>query len=213
MPATDILGKIGEKVGTEFSDLKVSLGNIYSTQVSLGNLASTVSTNTGNISTNTGNISTNTSNITNLQNASSSYATKVSLGQTRVSISNMLDGTTAFSDLSALRASIGDLTVTGTTTTLNTQTVEIEDNIIEVNLAPTTGNETAQTGGIQVNRGTGNDKAKLIWNDTTSQFQFKLGAGDASIEKVKVPSGSAIVINNVSLGNYSSFETQFNANK
>jgi len=213
MPATDILGKIGEKVGTEFSDLKVSLGNIYSTQVSLGNLASTVSTNTGNISTNTGNISTNTSNITSLQNASSSYATKVSLGQTRVSISNMLDGTTAFSDLSALRASIGDLTVTGTTTTLNTQTVEIEDNIIEVNLAPTTGNETAQTGGIQVNRGTGNDKAKLIWNDTTSQFQFKLGAGDASIEKVKVPSGSAIVINNVSLGNYSSFETQFNANK
>ncbi len=213
MPATDILGKIGEKVGTEFSDLKVSLGNIYSTQVSLGNLASTVSTNTGNISTNTGNISTNTSNITNLQNASSSYATKVSLGQTRVSISNMLDGTTAFSDLSALRASIGDLTVTGTTTTLNTQTVEIGDNIIEVNLAPTTGNETAQTGGIQVNRGTGNDKAKLIWNDTTSQFQFKLGTGDASIEKVKVPSGSAIVINNVSLGNYSSFETQFNANK
>lgn len=213
MPATDILGKIGEKVGTEFSNLKVSLGNIYSTKVSLGNLASTVSTNSGNISTNTGNISTNTNNITNLQNASSSYATKVSLGQTRTSIANMLDGTTVFSDLSALRASIGDLTVTGTTTTLNTQTVEIEDNIIEVNLAPTTGNETAQTGGIQVNRGSGNDKAKLIWNDTASQFQFKLGTGDANIEKVKVPSGSAIVINNVSLGNYASFETEFNANK
>jgi hypothetical protein len=213
MPATDILGKIGEKVGTEFSNLKVSLGNIYSTQVSLGNLASTVSTNTGNISTNTGNISTNTGNITNLQNASSSYATKVSLGQTRTSIANILNGSTVFSDLSATRAEIGDLTVTGTTTTLNTQTVEIEDNIIEVNLAPTTGNETAQTGGIQVNRGSGNDKAKLIWNDTASQFQFKLGTGDASIEKVKVPNGSAIVINNVSLGNYASFETQFNANK
>jgi hypothetical protein len=206
MSATDILGKIGEKVGSEFNSFRVSLGNVYSTKVSLGNLASSVSTNTGDIST-------NTSNITNLQNASSSYATKVSLGQTRVSISNMLNGTTAFSDLSALRASIGDLTVTGTTTTLNTQTVEIEDNIIEVNLAPITGNETAQTGGIQVNRGSGNDKAKLIWNDTASNFQFKLGTGDANIEKVKVPSGSAIVINNVSLGNYASFETEFNANK
>ena len=213
MPATDILGKIGEKVGTEFSNLKVSLGNIYATQSALSALQGSVTTNTSNLSTIGQEVGGNTSKITNLQNASGNYATKVSLGQTRTSIANILNGTTAFSDLSALRASIGDLTVTGTTTTLNTQTVEIEDNIIEVNLAPTTGNETAQTGGIQVNRGSNNDKAKLIWNDTASQFQFKLGTGDANIEKVKVPSGSAIVINNVSLGNYASFETQFNANK
>ena len=28
MPATDILGKIGEKVGSEFNSFRVSLGNI-----------------------------------------------------------------------------------------------------------------------------------------------------------------------------------------
>ena len=74
---------------------------------------------------------------------------------------------------SALRASIRDLTVTGTTTTLITETVVIEDNIIEVNLAPTTGAETAQTGGIQVNRGDGEDKALVIWDDTNDLFSLK----------------------------------------
>ena len=272
MPATDILGKIGEKVGTEFSNLKVSLGNIYSTQVSLGNLASTVSTNTGNISTNTGNISTNTNNITNLQNASSNYATKVSLGQTRTSIANILNGSTVFSNLSATRAEIGDLTVTGTTTTLNTQTLSVEDNVIEVNLK-SDGSETAQTGGLEVNRGSSQDKAKLIWDDTLGVWKFLKGTSATKVyyanmfgaitdlpsattyhgmfahvhatgrgyyahngnwvelidknadqtlngdllfsagNAVKVANGSGIVINQVSLGNYASFETEFNANK
>lgn len=201
----DILGKIGQKVGQEIKGVKDS----YATQVSLGSLASTVSINAGNISTNTSDIATNASNITSLQNATGDYASKVSLGQTRTSIANILDGTTQFSNLSALRASIGDLTVTGTTTTLNTETVVVEDNIIEVNLTPTTGEATSQTGGIQVNRGDGQDKAQVIWNNTLSKFQFKLGTGDAEIEKVKVPNGSAILINNVSLGNYASFSNAF----
>lgn len=175
MSATDILGKIGEKVGQEFNNFGVSIANTYST--------------------------------------------KVSLGQTRVSISNILDGSTVFTDLSATRAEIGELTVTGTTTTLNTQTVEIEDNIIEVNLAPTTGNQTAQTGGIQVNRGSGQDKAQVVWNDTDDLFQLKKGSADANLdvgevnaEKIKVGSGSDITINNISLGNYATFEAEFLAN-
>ena len=50
MPATDILGKIGEKVGTEFSNLKVSLGNIYATQSALSSLQASVTANTSSIS-------------------------------------------------------------------------------------------------------------------------------------------------------------------
>ena len=208
----DILGKIGQKVGQEIKGVKDS----YATQVSLGSLASTVSINAGNISTNASNIATNASNITSLQNATGDYASKVSLGQTRTSIANMLSGSTQFTDLSALRASIGNLTVTGTTTTLNTQTVVIEDNIIEVNLVPTTGAETAQTGGIQVNRGDGEDKALVIWDDTNDLFSLKKGTvdaklnvGDVDAEKIIVPNGSAILINNVSLGNYASFSNAF----
>jgi hypothetical protein len=217
MSATDILGKIGETVGSEFNSFRVSLGNIYSTKVSLGNVAS--------------NVATNSSSISTLQSGTADFATKVSLGNaqtllnnsinlkaSKVSISNMLNGTTVFSDLSATRAEIGDLTVTGTTTTINTATLSVEDNIIEVNLQ-SDGSETAQTGGLEVNRGNGQDKAQVIWNDTSGLFQLKKGNVDADLNvgevnagKIKVGSGSDIIINNVSLGNYSSFETAFLAN-
>ncbi len=185
MSATDILGKIGEKVGGEFSSLRVSLGNLYATQVSLGNVVNTIDF--------------------------SPYATKSSLGTVQTSIANLVSGTNAFTDLKATRAEIGDLTVTGTTTTLKTQTVTVEDNIIEVNLA-SDGSETAQTGGIEVNRGENLDKAKLIWDDTAGEFKALLGtsATKLAVSEIKVPNSAGVKINNVALGDYSTFESAFN---
>jgi hypothetical protein len=185
MSATDILGKIGEKVGGEFSDLRVSLGTLYATKVSLGNVVNTIDF--------------------------TPYATKVSLGETRTSIANLVDGTSVFSDLKATRAEIGDLIVNGTTTTLNTQTLSVEDNIVEVNLQ-SDGSETAQTGGIEINRGTSNDKAKFIWDDTAGEFQTLLGANATalSVNEIKVPNSSGVKINNIALGDYSTFESAFN---
>lgn len=137
----NILGKIGKKVGEELKAFRSTSDNTYATKVSLGNLD--------------GQVSINSSAIVSLGQAI------VSLGNTsgqdyvtKVSLNNYKTGVNIFNDLSATRASIGDLTVTGTTTTLNTQTVVIEDNIIEVNLK-SDGTESAQTGGIQVNRGLG----------------------------------------------------------
>mgnify|MGYP000102931101 CR=1 FL=1 len=296
MSASDILGKIGEKVGGEFSDLRVSLGTLYATKVSLGNVVNTIDF--------------------------TPYATKVSLGETRTSIANLVDGTSVFSDLKATRAEIGDLIVNGTTTTLNTQTLSVEDNIIEVNLK-SDGSETAQTGGLEINRGqasayyneafgtnitnfsvtvnngyalsfswdnngvaetyavadtipTGSeteshigkvqaganysdastpnsslnfdfnsdgeltaidtivqtsgsgssvtrivgytnvggveDKAKFIWDDSAGEFQTLLGssATKLAVSEIKVPNSSGVKINNISLGDYSTFESAFN---
>ena len=185
MSATDILGKIGEKVGGEFSSLRVSLGNLYATQVSLGNVNSMIDF--------------------------TPYSTKVSLGQTRISIANLVDGTNAFTQLKATRAEIVDLNVTGTTTTINTATLSVEDNIIEVNLQ-SDGTETAQTGGLEVNRGISEDKAKFIWNDNSSEFQALLGSNATalSVNEIKVPNSSGVKINNIALGDYSTFESAFN---
>ena len=146
--ATDILGKIGEKVGGEFSSLRVSLGNLYATQVSLGNIGSQIdftpyATKTS-LGTTNGNVSTNSGAISGLDSSKAS----------KVSINNLVSGASAFTLLSATRADIGDLNVTGTTTTINTQTLNVKDNIIEVNLK-SDGSENAQTSGIQVNRGLG----------------------------------------------------------
>ena len=229
MPATDILGKIGEKVGTEFSNLKVSLGNIYATQSALSSLQASVTANTSSISSNATGISNNASAISaNSSNISANTSAiqgndaDITALQTKTSALATNGSSAIFSgNLNAQNLTLsGNLTVNGTTTTLNTQTVEIEDNIIEVNLAPTTGNETAQTGGLQVNRGSGQDKAQVIWDDSNDLFSLKKGTADAKLnvgdvdaEKVIVPNGSAILINQVSLGNYASFETEFNANK
>lgn len=136
---TNILGKIGKKVGEELKGFRTTSDNKYATQVSLGNTD--------------GQVSINSSAIVSLGNAIISLGN--SSGQdyvTKVSLNNYKTGVNVFTDLSATRAEIGDLTVTGTTTTLNTQTVVVEDNIIEVNLK-SDGSESAQTGGIQINRG------------------------------------------------------------
>lgn len=63
----------------------------------------------------------------------------------------------------------GDLTVNGTVTTVNTETVNIADNIITLN-----SNETgtpSQNGGIEIERGTATN-VSLIWNETTDRWSF-----------------------------------------
>lgn len=258
MAATDILGKIGEKVGTEINGLSTDIAtnttdiatnasniatntsDIATNATAISNNATDIATNASNIATNTTDIATNASNIstnaTNIATNASGIASNLSAIQSNDSDITALqtktgslatDGNSAsFSgDLSAQNLTVGgNLTVNGTTTSLNTQTLEVEDNIIEVNLVPTTGAETAQTGGLQVNRGkdvNGNvlDKALVIWDDTNDTFSLKKGSSDAKLnvgdvdaEKVSVPNGAAILINSVELGNYSSFETEFLAN-
>ena len=157
---TNILGKIGKKVGEELKGFRTTSDNKYATQVSLGNTD--------------GRVSINSSAIVSLGNAIISLGN--SSGQdyvTKVSLNNYKTGVNVFTDLSATRASIGDLTVTGTTTTLNTQTVVIEDNIIEVNLK-SDGTESAQTGGIQINRG--------LPESSLSKATFNIGAMELSVE-------------------------------
>lgn len=265
MAATDILGKIGEKVGKEFSDLKVSLGQIYATQSSLSSVSDKADANETQIGV-------NTSAIGALQSAGDSYATKVSLGGVKTSLNAIYSGDNTLAHLRAVEGTFDNLTVKGTTTTLNTATVSVEDNIIEVNLK-SDGSETAQTGGLEVNRGDGEVKAKLIWDDTLGAWKLLKGTAATKlyysnhfanltdlpsattyhgmfahvhatgrgyyahggnwvelIDKnanqtlssdllfgdgaaVKVANGSGITINNVSLGNYSSFETNFLNNK
>jgi len=248
MSATDILGKIGEKVGSEFNSFRSTSDGKYATITNLNSAVSDIATNSGNISTNTGNIQTNANAISQNSTDIATNASAVSQNSTDIatnatSISTNAGGiSTNASAITALQTKAGslatdgnsasfsgnlsaqnltlsgNLTVSGTQTVINTTTLNVEDNIIEVNLQ-SDGSETAQQGGLQVNRGSGEDKALVIWDDSLDLFSLKKGTidaklnvGDVDAEKVIVPNGSAILINNVSLGNYASFETQFLAN-
>jgi len=66
-----------------------------------------------------------------------------------------------------------DITVNGTTTTLNTQTVEVEDNILQLNTtqaSPDTA--TAATSGFSVYRGNGVTLASLIFDDADDTWDL-----------------------------------------
>lgn len=67
----------------------------------------------------------------------------------------------------------GNLTVSGTTVTLDTQTVEVEDNILQLNTtqaSPDTA--TAATSGISVYRGNGVTQASLIFDDADDTWDL-----------------------------------------
>lgn len=65
----------------------------------------------------------------------------------------------------------GDLTVSGTTTTVNTATLDIADNIITLNSDLGSGVAPTQNAGILINRGSSDD-VELIWDETNDRWDF-----------------------------------------
>lgn len=76
---------------------------------------------------------------------------------------------TANANITANNATFSNLTVSGTTTVINTTELQVGDNIITLNadvLATTTPTENA---GVEINRGNAT-AAQLIWDETTDQW-------------------------------------------
>src|SRR6056300_1672082 len=70
----------------------------------------------------------------------------------------------------------GDLTVQGTTTTVDSQNLTVEDNILVVN-----SNASAETdSGIMINRGSTNDPAVFYWDETVDKFRLGTTTSDGS---------------------------------
>lgn len=80
----------------------------------------------------------------------------------------------------------GNLTVSGTTTSINTETLTVNDNIVVLNNNVTS--SPTENAGIEVERGTSTN-VLIRWNETTDKWQFTndgstytdLGIGSASI--------------------------------
>lgn len=96
----------------------------------------------------------------------SSGAISVNSTVVRTSGNQTIAGEKTFSDAMIIN---GNLTVSGTTTYLNTETLTVDDNIIVLNNnASGTPSENA---GIQVNRGSSAD-VTLRWNETSDVWEF-----------------------------------------
>jgi hypothetical protein len=149
---TTILGKIGKQVGAEVKTVSEALSthtgstsnphSVTKSQVGLGNVENTQ------LSTWAG--SENITTLGTITTGTIPYAN--------------ISGTPTLGDISSVTGDFtvgGNLTVNGETTTLNTQTLAVEDNIIEVNLTASDGTATASTAGLQVNRGDGESEEQI----------------------------------------------------
>ena len=87
----------------------------------------------------------------------------------------------------------GNLTVQGATTTVESNTVSVGDNIIELN-NDASGSPTADAG-IEVNRGS-SDNAQWLWDETNDYWRPKVGSSDANVKGINdlgVNSNASIV--------------------
>jgi hypothetical protein len=75
----------------------------------------------------------------------------------------------------------GNLTVSGSLTSVNTTNTEIADNSIVLNKGETAAGVTAGTAGIEIDRGTA-DSATLQWNETDDVWEFKVGTALADLK-------------------------------
>ena len=71
----------------------------------------------------------------------------------------------------------GDLTVQGTTTTVNTETILLADNIITLN-SNYAGSSPSENGGIEIERGTADDNVALRWNETSDTWELTKNGTD-----------------------------------
>ena len=149
---TTVLGKIGKQVGAEVKTVTTSLSNhttstlnphaVTKSQVGLDLVENTA------LSTWAG-----SANITTLGT--------IATGNIPYSLITDAPTLSAIDSVTGNFTIGGDLTVNGETTTLNTQTLAVEDNIIEVNLTASDGTATASTAGLQVNRGDGESEEQV----------------------------------------------------
>ena len=70
----------------------------------------------------------------------------------------------------------GDLTVTGTTTTVDSQNLVVEDNLLLIN----SNNSAATDAGIMINRGGASDPAVLYWDESLDVFRVGTTTSDGS---------------------------------
>jgi len=92
----------------------------------------------------------------------------------------------------------GNLVVTGTTTTVNTTDLDIQDNTIVLNKNESGAGVTLGTAGVVIERGTSDDTS-LIWNETTDKWSFKLGSGLADLEALSVTTTGDLTVNGVTI--------------
>jgi len=87
---------------------------------------------------------------------------------------------------------LGDLTVTGTATTLEVTNVEVEDAIMLLNKHATQPANNTNDGGVMVQRGTAEDNAAWFWDETDNRWIAATTVSNASATDIAVTANADI---------------------
>jgi len=211
------LKTVADAVASNDSDISTLQSNVSSNDSDISSLQSDVSTAQSDISTLQSNVSSNDSDISTLQSNVSSNDTDISNLQTQAG-SLASDGNSAsFSgDISAANAVFsGNLTVQGTTTSVQTTNIDVSDSLMNLSKGAASGANASNDGGFIVERGSSESNVAFIWDEGDDKFKVLSTSATAASSDISGTDSSAALAdldanlyhNGTELGTVAEFES------
>ena len=187
------ISTLQSNVSSNDSDIATLQSNVSSNDSDISSLQSDVSTAQSDISTLQSNVSSNDSDISTLQSNVSSNDSDISALQTQAG-SIASDGNSAsFSgDISAANAVFsGNLTVQGTTTSVQTTNIDVSDSLMNLSKGAASGANASNDGGFIVERGSSESNVAFIWDEGDDKFKVLSTSATAASSDISGTDGSA----------------------
>ena len=211
------ISTLQSNVSSNDSDIATLQTNVSSNDSDISSLQSDVSTAQSDITTLQSNVSSNDSDISTLQSNVSSNDTDISALQTKAG-SLASDGNSAsFSgDISAANAVFsGNLTVQGTTTSVQTTNIDVSDSLMNLSKGAASGANASNDGGFIVERGSSESNVAFIWDEGDDKFKVLSTSATAASSDISGTDGSAALAdldanlyhNGTELGTVAEFES------
>ena len=206
-----------DAIASNDSDISTLQSNVSSNDSDISSLQSDVSTAQSDISTLQSNVSSNDSDISTLQSNVSSNDSDISALQTQAG-SIASDGNSAsFSgDISAANAVFsGNLTVQGTTTSVQTTNIDVSDSLMNLSKGAAAGANASNDGGFIVERGSSESNVAFIWDEGDDKFKVLSTSATAASSDISGTDSSATLAdldanlyhNGTELGTVAEFES------
>jgi hypothetical protein len=217
------LKTVADAVASNDSDITTLQSNVSSNDSDIATLQSNVSSNDSDISslqsdvsTLQSNVSSNDSDISTLQSNVSSNDSDISALQTQAG-SLAADGNSAsFSgNLSAADLTLsGNLTVSGTTTTVSTTNLDVSDSLINLSKGAASASTASNDGGFVIERGSSESNAAFFWDESADKFKVVTTSATAASTDIYGDDSSAALAdldanlyhNGTELGTVAEFE-------
>jgi uncharacterized protein YlxW (UPF0749 family) len=222
------LKTVADAVASNDSDISTLQSNVSSNDSDISSLQSDVSTAQSDITTLQSNVSSNDSDISSLQSSVSANTSAISSNDSDISAlqtkvgSLATDGNSAsFSgNLSAADLTLsGNLTVSGTTTTVSTTNLDVSDSLINLSKGAASASTASNDGGFVIERGSSESNAAFFWDESADKFKVVTTSATAASTDIYGDDSSAALAdldanlyhNGVELGSVSEFETALTA--